>query len=234
MDKSKLGILLLLLFIIGIVSFLNSNYFTVKKVHITGNELLSDKYILKLCNLNRKVNIFNVQQEGLANKLVNLPQVKGAIVKRDLPREVFIKIKERVPVAIISDKSSYVIIDKEGWVLDTLENANNKKYPLFIDKNLKKKKNKVELNKNSQLAVDYLSKLSKKLLEEIQQLKVLSSGEVLLILREGGRVNLGKDFSIAKKAKIFNRIYNDLEKKKVKVKYINLKYNRNIFIKVKK
>ena len=234
MDKSKLGILLLLLFIIGIVSFLNSNYFTVKKVHITGNELLSDKYILEVCKLNQKINIFNVQQEELANKLVNLPQVKGAVVKRDFPRQLVIKIKERVPIAVISDNSSYVTIDKEGWILNTLDNPADIKFPLFIDKNLKTKENKVELNKNSKLAVNYLSKLSEKLLKEIKEFKVLSSGEVVLTLREGGKVNLGKDFNIAKKAKIFNKIYDDLEKKELKVKYINLKYNRNIFIKIKK
>ena len=234
MDKSKLGILLLLLFIIGIVSFLNSNYFTVKKVHITGNELLSDKYILEVCKLNQEINIFNVQQEELANKLVNLPQVKGAVVKRDFPRQVVIKIKERVPIAVISDNSSYVTIDKEGWILNTLDNPADIKFPLFIDKNLKTKENKVELNKNSKLAVNYLSKLSEKLLKEIKEFKVLSSGEVVLTLREGGKVNLGKDFNIAKKAKIFNKIYDDLEKKELKVKYINLKYNRNIFIKIKK
>ena len=234
MDKSKLGILLLLLFIIGIVSFLNSNYFTVKKVHIIGNELLSDKYILEVCKLNQEINIFNVQQEELANKLVNLPQVKGAVVKRDFPRQVVIKIKERVPIAVISDNSSYVTIDKEGWILNTLDNPADIKFPLFIDKNLKTKENKVELNKNSKLAVNYLSKLSEKLLKEIKEFKVLSSGEVVLTLREGGKVNLGKDFNIAKKAKIFNKIYDDLEKKELKVKYINLKYNRNIFIKIKK
>ena len=234
MDKSKLGILLLLLFIIGVVSFLNSNYFTVEKVHIKGNQLLSEQYILKLCKLNKKTNIFNVQQEELANKLVELPQIKGAVVKRNLPREVVIKLKERDPIAVISDNKSFFVIDKQGWILDTLDTAGSEKFPVFIDQNLHKKNNKIKLTKHSKLAVDYLSKLSEKLLQEVQEFKVLSSGEVILILREGGKVNLGKDFKIAKKAKIFNKIYNDLEKKGVKVKYINLKYNRNIFIKVKK
>ena len=233
MDKSKLVILLLLLFIIGVVSFLNSNYFRVEKVHITGNELLSDKYILKLCELEKEINIFNVQQEELANRLVDLPQVKGAVVQRNLPREISIKIQERVPVAVISDNSSYLMIDKEGWILDTLNTAANIKLPLFIDKKLKHNKDKVALTENSSLAVDYLSRLSQKLLQEVQEFKVLSSGEVVLTLREGGKVNLGKDFVIAKKAKIFNRVYSDIQQKGVGIKYINLKYNKNIFIEIK-
>lgn len=234
MDKSKLGILLLLLFIIGLVSFLNSNYFTVNKVHIKGDQLLSEQYILKLCDLNKKTNIFNVQQEKLANKLVKLPQVKGAVVKRNLPREVVIKLKEREPVVLISDNSSFFMIDKQGWILDTLNTVGSKKLPLFIDENINKENNKIKLTKHSKLAVDYLSKLSEQLLQEVQEFKVRSSGEVILVLREGGKVNLGKELKIAKKAKIFNKIYNDLQNKGVRVKYINLKYNRNIFIKVKK
>ena len=234
MDKSKLVILLLLLFIIGVVSFLNSNYFRVEKVHITGNELLSDKYILKLCELEKEINIFNVQQEELANRLVDLPQVKGAVVQRNLPREISIKIQERVPVAVISDNSSYLMIDKEGWILDTLNKAANIGLPLFIDKKLKRKKDKVALTEDSSLAVDYLSKLSQKLLKEVQEFKVLASGEVVLTLREGGKVNLGKNFVIAKKAKIFNKVYNDVQQKEVGIKYINLKYNKNIFIEIEK
>ncbi|MFO7819707.1 MAG: FtsQ-type POTRA domain-containing protein [Halanaerobacter sp.] len=232
MGKSKLVILLLLLSIIGIVSFLNSNYFKVEKVHIRGNELLSDKYILKLCELEEEINIFNVQQEELANRLVDLPQVKGAVVQRNLPREIVIKIQERAPVAVISDNSSYLIIDKEGWILDTLNTIENIRLPLFVDKELKHKKDRVALTEDSSLAVDYLSRLSKNLLQEVQEFKVLSSGEVVLTLREGGKVNLGKNFVIAKKANIFNEVYSDLQQKEVGIEHINLKYNKNIFIEI--
>ena len=234
MDKSKYGIGLILIIIIGLVSFLHSSYFTVEEVHIKGNNLLTRDNIIRVCELNRQVNIFNVEQDRLINKLINLPQVKGAVVKRDLPREVFITVEERVPIAVISNQKSNLVIDKQGWVLNRIDSLNNVSLPLFIDKKLVKENNKVKLNKNSKLAVTYLSKLSKQLLKEIQEFKILSSGNVELLLREGGRVNLGKNFNIEKKAQIFNKIYSDLKQKEVEVEYINLKYNRNIFIKVKK
>ena len=234
MDKSKLVILLLLLFIIGIVSFLNSSYFIVEKVHIKGNELLSDQYIIEFCNLDREVNVFNIQQEKLANKLVSLPQIKGAVIHRNLPRQVVIRIKERVPVAIISNESSYLVINKEGCILKALDNTADMDLPLFVDVNLERGKKKVKLTKNSKLAVDYLSKLSNSSLGQIQEFKIDSTGEVILILRDGGKVNLGKKFNITRKAKIFNKVYSDIQKKGVGIKYINLKYNKNIFIKLKK
>ncbi|MGM0501654.1 MAG: cell division protein FtsQ/DivIB [Bacillota bacterium] len=234
MDRSKFGILLILLLIIGLVSFLNSNYFTVREVHIKGNDLLSDKEILEMCDLNEEINIFNVQQEELANKLIELPQVKGAKVKRDLPRDIFITIEERIPTAVISNKKTNLVIDKQGWILDTIKTIDAVDLPVFVDQELVNEGDKVKLTKDSKLAVNYLSKLSKDLLKEVKEFKILTSGNVELLLREGGKVNLGKEFNIDKKAKVFNKIYTDLEQKGVEIEYINLKYNRNIFIKVKK
>ncbi|MGM0370350.1 MAG: cell division protein FtsQ/DivIB [Bacillota bacterium] len=234
MDKSKLGILMILLIIIGLVSFLNSNYFIVEEVHIKGNDSLSDKFIVEYSNLDREINIFNVEQEELANQLVDLPQVKGAVVKRSLPRKIYIEIQERVPIAIVSNKSSYLVIDKEAWILDKIDNLNDTKLPLFVDQDLVIKQNKVELTAESELAVNYLSKLSEQLLKEVKEFKIASSQNVELILREGGQVNLGKDFAIDKKAQVFNKIYADLQQKGVKVEHINLEHNQNVFIKTKK
>jgi len=234
MDKSKLGILMILLLIVGVVSFLNSNYFVVEEVHIKGNDTLSDKFIVEYSNLNQEVNIFNVEQEELANKLVDLAQVKGAVVTRNLPRNIYIEIQERDPVAIVSNQSSYLVIDKEAWILDNIDNLNNTRLPLFVDQDLAIKENKVELTAESKLAVNYLSKLSKQLLEEVEEFKIVSSQNVELILRSGGKVNLGKNFIVDKKAKVFNKIYADLQQKGVEVDYINLQHNRNVFIKTKK
>jgi cell division protein FtsQ len=234
MDKSKLGILMILLIIVGLVSFLNSNYFIVEEVHIKGNDVLSDKFIVEYSNLNQEVNIFNVEQEELANKLVDLAPVKGAVVTRNLPRNIYIEIQERVPVAIVSNKSSYLVIDKEAWILDNIDNLKDTRLPLFVDQDLVIKQNKVELTAESKLAVSYLSKLSEQLLEEVEEFKIVSSQNVELILREGGKVNLGKDFIVDKKAKVFNKIYADLQRKGVEVEYINLQHNRNVFIKTKK
>jgi cell division protein FtsQ len=225
---------MILLIIVGLVSFLNSNYFIVEEVHIKGNDVLSDKFIVEYSNLNQEVNIFNVEQEELANKLVDLAPVKGAVVTRNLPRNIYIEIQERVPVAIVSNKSSYLVIDKEAWILDNIDNLKDTRLPLFVDQDLVIKQNKVELTAESKLAVSYLSKLSEQLLEEVEEFKIVSSQNVELILREGGKVNLGKDFIVDKKAKVFNKIYADLQRKGVEVEYINLQHNRNVFIKTKK
>ncbi len=226
-----IGILLL---IIGILSVINSNYFNIKEVEITGNNLLTDNYVLNLCNLKNDINIFKINRDELVERLFSLPQTKGVIINRDLPNKLSIDINERRPLAIVGDDSSYRIIDVDGWVLRVSRDLNKWQLPLINGIAINYYDNKVDIsNQKFRLGLNYLNKLPRNILQEICEVDISDKEVIKIFLMEGCIVKLENDFNIEKKASIFISIYNDLKQKQKEFKYIDLRYDDNNLVKIR-
>ncbi len=233
MDKQNFIYLVLglLLLILGLLAFSNSNFFQVDQLIIDGNKLLKEEYIIDYTDVIAK-NIFKIDRQELADKLLKLPQIKGVAIDRYLPNQLQIRINERRAVAIIGVDSSYQIIDKEGWILATTKNLSYWKLPLITGVEVLKEKRKVESSQAFKLAIDYLGLLATDTLEGITELNISKEKGVELFLDDDGVVKLGKNFDINKKSEIFSTIYQDLKNKDRAVEYIDLRYKENVVVKL--
>jgi len=79
------------------------NNYTRSEIEISGNKLISDYQILRICGFKDgqddapvKINV-----EAAAGKLMDLYYIKGVSITRRLPRKLNITIEERTPVAFI-------------------------------------------------------------------------------------------------------------------------------------
>jgi cell division protein FtsQ len=219
--------------ILGLVSLINSKYFQVQDIEIEGNKLLSDDYIIKYCNL-EEINIFNVDRQKLANKLLELPQIKGVAISRDLPQKLIIEINERRPIAIVGIHSSYQIIDKKGQVIATTKNLAYWNLPLVTGVEIINDGEKVKINSELEKAINYLGLLSNQVLKGISELNISKEDGIQLFLVDGGIVKLSSNFDNKAKAKIFTSVYNDIKSKGRKIKYIDLRYGNNVIVRLAK
>jgi len=202
-------------------------------IEIKGNKLLSDEDIITYCDL-EDINIFNIDRRKLANKLIELPQIKGVVVTRDLPKRLIIEVNERRPIAIIGIQSSYQIIDSEGQIIATTKNLAYWNLPLVTGVEVINEGDQLEINSQIKKAISYLGLLSDQVLGEISELNITKEDGIQLFLVDGGVVKLSSNFDNKAKSKIFTSVYNDIKSKGQKIEYIDLRYGNNVIVRLAK
>lgn len=120
---SGVGIICLLLFFIGAVSYLlvymhsyvtSSSYFTLKLLEIQGNSRLSSKEILEISHLGNGANCLKVSLTAIEEAMAKNPWVKEVSVKRVLPDKLTIGITENEPVFWIPNDGVLYYADAQG------------------------------------------------------------------------------------------------------------------------
>ncbi len=235
MDKLNIYLIIaLLLFILGIVSFINSSFFEIREIEIIDNNLLTREKIIEEARIDdTSANIFYLNYQKLAQNLTDLPQIRGVKIDRRWPNKLEIKINERRPLLTIEDETEFMIA-KDRKKLGYHEQL-GERLPKINLEDYEIEDERVEINdefkENFTNALEILYNLDDMLLKEITEFKF--EEEIILILSNGGRVKFGNDFDLQERAESFSLIFSDLEAKSLKIEYIDLRYGRNIAVKTK-
>lgn len=134
MGKKTAAMRLAVLFIIIILCvylFLQSQFFNVKTITVTGNENVSSQLILELSQLTTGKNIFTVNGTMAARSVQIHPMVSKAEIKRHLPGSLEINITERKVWAVVPYEDYYMLIDREGVCMDKVNYLSNNTYPII-------------------------------------------------------------------------------------------------------
>jgi cell division protein FtsQ len=101
-------------------------------VHVRpeGNRLLTDEEVVKLAAIPTEARLFDIDLQGVRQRLLRSPFVDRVTVRRNVPNEVTIEIEERLPVAALS-VDRMLLIDAEGIVLPSVRSADAGDLPLI-------------------------------------------------------------------------------------------------------
>ncbi|GHH96470.1 cell division protein FtsQ/DivIB [Neobacillus kokaensis] len=114
----RLVMLLLLFFtMIVIIAYTQSPLSRVKSIIVNGNEVYSDKEIIRKSTITNNSNIWKVDQAEVAARLRKLSEVKGAEVKIHWPNTIEIKVKEFKRIAYLKQEQDYFPVMDNGKVL---------------------------------------------------------------------------------------------------------------------
>ena len=91
--------------------------FRVNKITLRGRVNTPRENIIKVVGLKRGDPILGFEVEDLQKKLINLPWIKSATVKRNWPNTVEIRISERYPIALWQRNKYQYLIDTEGKII---------------------------------------------------------------------------------------------------------------------
>nr|WP_239559236.1 FtsQ-type POTRA domain-containing protein [Sporohalobacter salinus] len=218
--------------IVAVLTFINSNFFSLTSVVVKGNQVLTDREIIQAAGLDKEKNIFQINFEDVSARLMEKHQIKGVVLKRKLPATVEIKLDERRPLLAVIRNNRYLLLNKSGWVLTKIEKISDVTYPILRDAEVKIIDNKIKLTKHLQISLQYLTKIERKFLSQIDYIKFDEKDNITLRLKSG-IVKFGHPVKIDYKVKLFNQIYHDLEEKQGKIEYINLKYYQNPVVRFK-
>lgn len=91
--------------------------FVIKDVQVTGREYTTVPQILKLLRVGGNEPILTFDPHAAQTALKKLPWISEAIVERRLPDVVFVKLTERIPIALWQNNRKLYLIDEAGAVI---------------------------------------------------------------------------------------------------------------------
>ena len=131
--KSK-NYLLRILIVMGLIAALfavmHLDYFTVTKVTVTGNDLLSKEEILKGTEIKKGENIFDIHFFMEKGKIKENLYVQDVKLSRKLPDKIIVTVTERSGLAQIKGGEKFTVVDNSGRVIDV--SKEQKEIPLLF------------------------------------------------------------------------------------------------------
>ncbi|HIE43618.1 MAG TPA: FtsQ-type POTRA domain-containing protein [Candidatus Omnitrophica bacterium] len=205
--------------------FVGSPLFLVKEIEIQDGQLV-DKRDLSQWGLEEDRNIFLIGLKGVREKIEAIPEIKRAVIKKKLPYKIVVYIDTYKPSAFLG-KDKLLAVSKEGVVFPFDGRATDtSSYPVImyeyrdlpIGESLPPLKRGIEAYlavKNIPLDVDVIAVKN-------------SDNIVLYMMDTGTEIRMGKD-GFAKKAEYLKILLRELKSKSVK--YIDLRFGRDIVVK---
>lgn len=118
-----------LLFILVHDALTQNVYFEARTITVRGNQRLSKQAILEHAGLRLRDNILSVNLSMVMRRLLASPWIADAEVERRLPDSIHVRIKERVPVAIL-DLNRRFYLDENGEIFKQVEASDKVRVPL--------------------------------------------------------------------------------------------------------
>ena len=111
-------LLLFVLFMVGVVAFLNSSAFAIRKIEVDGNHYYTQSQVIDMSGIESGKNlIFELRTKAARNALLKSPYIRTAVIERVPPDTVKIVIEERLEYAAVIGGNKFLIIDVDGMVL---------------------------------------------------------------------------------------------------------------------
>lgn len=102
-------------------------YFNVSSVKVVNNNIVSSEEIINSAKINMGTNIFFIDIKNIRTNVLKIPYIVEADVKRKLPNTIIISLSERQAVFYGRLDDKYLIIDKNGVVLEEREDISQMK-----------------------------------------------------------------------------------------------------------
>jgi cell division protein FtsQ len=98
-----------------------TSFLNVKNIDISGNQKLDSDYLRSLAGIEPDTRLYRVNVEAVEQSILSDPYVAAVSISRRFPDTVAIAITERQPQGIIFQNGSYYLVDKEGYVLESVD-----------------------------------------------------------------------------------------------------------------
>jgi cell division protein FtsQ len=81
--------------------FVQTTHFQARRIDVLGLQRLTRQQVLNIAGIGPKVNILSVNLTTLRKRLLAEPWIKDATIKRKIPSELSIQIREEIPLAVL-------------------------------------------------------------------------------------------------------------------------------------
>ena len=109
--------------------------FTVENILLEGRHYTDGKLIKALLNVEKNDPLLGVDVVAAQKTIEGLAWVQTARIERRLPDTLYIKLTERVPMALSQHKGKLSLVDMDGEVITSKNLSSFKAFPLIVGDN---------------------------------------------------------------------------------------------------
>jgi len=224
----KIGVFLV---VAALASFfvVNSSYFRIQDIVVQGASKVPGAEIIALTNLYRGQHMYGFKADEVVALVRSHPWVARAKVLRHLPGNVTVTVTERKPIAVVPSHNGYLVVDEESHVVDFLTTG---RIPLPVITGFQPNDAVVGdrlLAGEVATAIRCIMQLTPFVAERISEVNANDQGEVTVFLLGGLRVYMGlSDAQLPRKFALLESLLGDINKSKMDVLYIDLRYGNPI------
>ena len=124
--KSFLKWIILITVVIGLfVFFLFSPIFNIQTRTVENNSIVSSEEIIQLSGIQIGENLFSIPTLKVKNNIKKNAYIEDIEIKRKLPNEIVIQVKERKPTYVLEKEGKYAYINNQGYILEISDHKPN-------------------------------------------------------------------------------------------------------------
>lgn len=217
---------LICLLAVGLFMFSKSDFFAVSDVRTEGLDNITENEILKLLGTVKGENLFLTDTRALAQKIKLHPLVDQAMVKKELPSTLVLKIQERRPVALVLNEDGLVEVDSQGTILRFYDTWPYNDSPVLTGIRVPETLGPGQRLDNPLLkkCLLLIGQASEELTSLIGEVHITADGQIFLYLTTQIEVRIGYDDDYTGKLKLLQELLTSSEYKAVEkaIKYIDL------------
>lgn len=234
MKKHKILITSIVVFFLFLVTYLilTMDYFSVKKIKVYNNKLVTKQELNNITKDYIGQNIFRLKKNKLSDKLVENSYIKNAEVKKVLPNLVEIKIQETKDICYFEIGKDKFFVDTDYNVVKNKNRVDYTKLPKIVgaNQNIEKISN-LQADKNFYLFIKNLKE--QKVLNQLNEINVDDVKSIFLNEKKGILIEYGDLGDSEKKSiKIF-KILKQIGTKSINVKTVNVSDIQRPFFTIK-
>lgn len=110
--------------------------FTIHSVTVEGNSVVEEEEILKLSGIRPGTNLFSVPASRVESRVDGHWLIREALVIRQIPDQVIIRVTERRPLLILSSGDRFAVVDQDGICIELVRKLSDRALPYYSGRNL--------------------------------------------------------------------------------------------------
>ncbi len=214
-------ILLIIILFITLRLLRQSSYFNIKSIDIKGNKQVKKDFIQDNIDIKENENIFNISTLRAKKDIKKIVYVKDVKVNRKYPNKINIEILEREEILQLKILNKYIILDKDGIILNIID---KKKNSILSIEGIKMKDsiNKENIgNKINEYIEDIETEkfiencMETNLINRLSVIKLESVEKIEIITKEDKLIEFGDIFNSEYKLKLLKEIFNYINKEEI-------------------
>ncbi|MFY9189687.1 MAG: FtsQ-type POTRA domain-containing protein [Lawsonella sp.] len=188
--QTVLGLTMVVSVALAVVLFMTP-LFVVKSIQVDGVQVLKEEHVIKVSEIKPGTRLAQLDTHAAALRVAQLPRVKKVRVSVAYPSRAIIKVDERVGVAFFRAEGIFFEIAADEVVMKSRVKPRN--IPEIVVPN----PDKASLQREA--AVKVAQRLPADIKEKVKVIRVDSAAMVVLVLRDGRRIEMGSPTRIADK-----------------------------------
>jgi len=215
----------------------SSNFCNIEEVIVKGNDCLSEDEIFYKSGIQLGENIFKLDLKRSKDFLMQEPWIKEVEIKRVIPNKIIISIKERKPAAIVHIGEEYFSSTKEGIVLSKIDRPEEKfGLPLILGLELDEIKIGEIIGKPEfRTALESINSAEVILPKKFCRVEILFPDDFMICNKDNTlKVRVNGPEVIINKENLLREALEKIEKEKLLVEYIDIRFKDSLVIKLKK